>query len=164
MGSANSRIINNTGNSIVAMSFNNADKAYTYYNGIATIQPGQETWMYAAADAWGIQLAIGYEVVGSKLLWRMWFCPNGSTLTLDYMNGSDMSASGCEHKGTGSTDLDNDTLAGIMDVGSLVIDAAGAAAGAATGGGGRVRMLESDASGVTKAQFLRGIAVDNALN
>jgi len=130
MGNANAKVANNIGGDIVVLTFNNADTVFQNYHGLYQIVPGQESQVEAAADAWGLNVAIGYATVGNHLLYRRWFCPNGGTLSLDSLNGSDMQTSGnCEHKGTGDINLDADTMSGVLAWATLGVAAAGAAGG-----------------------------------
>jgi len=158
MGNANARVANHIGGDIVVMTFNNADTVFQYYHGLYQVVPGQESTVEAAADAWGLNIAIGYATVGNRLLYRRWFCPNGDILALEAMNGSDMQTSGgCEHKGTGDIDLDADTMSGVLAWATLAVEAGGAVAGA-SGGGGR----DLDAAEVTDAAATPSELVDEA--
>jgi hypothetical protein len=68
----------------------------------------------------GIVYSVAY---GNKLLHRLFFCRNGSTLTVDYMYYDHISASGCEHKGTYHISVDATTMNGVVTWTGLAIQA-----------------------------------------
>jgi len=76
---------------------------------------GQGGQVEAAADAWGLKVAVVYGQVGDQLLFRNWFCNNGATLDLWSVNGQDISASGCEHLGTGQVGVNSNDYQAVMD-------------------------------------------------
>jgi len=132
MGGANCKLTNNTGDEIIVMTFNNADRTYTSYSGLFCIEAGRTEEVSASADAWGLYVAIGYKVFGGKVMWRRWFVKNGGHIYLNTKQGSHMLTSGDgEHKGTGHTDIGADTASTISTWTGHAISAAGAAAGAA---------------------------------
>ena len=131
MGGANCKLTNNTGKKVVVMTFNNADRTFTSYIGLYTIEPGKEAEIAASADAWGLNVAIGYDMVGTKMLWRRWYVKNGGHMYLNVKDGSHMLTSGDgEHKGTGHTSMDADTASTIAQWMGTAVAVAGAAAGA----------------------------------
>lgn len=110
MGNANGGIRNDTCKTITVISFNNADLIYTTWNNMIQIAPGDTQKIEAAADASGLKVAVVYGVVGSQLLWRMWFLRNGQTITINSINAADIRTSGDgEHKSTGQTGVDANT-------------------------------------------------------
>jgi hypothetical protein len=70
-----------------------------------------------------------YGNVGSQLLYRMWFCPNGSTLSVQSVYYDQIYTDGCEHKGTYNIDVGSDTMSSVLAFAGLTLDAAAIAAG-----------------------------------
>ena len=130
MGAANSVVANQIDKPLSIVTFNNADTVYEYYKNLYQVAPNGQAQVEAAADAWGLKVGIVYEILGDdRLLYRMWFCSNGSTLTVHSISYDDIQADGCDHLGTGDISLDRDTMSGVLDWLGLTVDAASAAGG-----------------------------------
>jgi hypothetical protein len=129
MGPANSIVSNRVDKPLTIMTFNNADFAYQNYKNLYFVAPWGESQVDAAADAWGLKVAVVYGVVGDQMLYRMWGCGNGSTLTVNSISYDQIDATGCDHIGTGSINGGSDTMQGVLDWTGLSIDAASAAGG-----------------------------------
>lgn len=94
--------------------------------------PNKNTRVEAAADAWGLRVAVGYAIVGDQLLFRHWFCRNGGRLDILSIDGIDIQTSGsCEHRGIDSINLNSNTMAGVEEWLGLALDAAGTVTGVA---------------------------------
>lgn len=129
MGPANSIVSNRVDKPLTIMTFNNADFVYANYNKVYFVAPWGESQVEAAADGWGLKVAIVYGVVGDQMLYRMWGCGNGSTLTVNSISYDQIDATGCDHIGTGSINIGSDTMQGVLDWTGLSVDAASAAGG-----------------------------------
>jgi hypothetical protein len=135
MGPANSKVVNQLDKPLSILTFNNADNVYANYNHLYQVAPHTEergdgeAQVEAAADSWGLKVGIAYGQLGDQLLYRMWFCPNGSTLTVHSIFYDDIQASGCEHIGTNQIGLDNDTMSGVLAWLGITAEAAAAAGG-----------------------------------
>jgi hypothetical protein len=127
MGAANCIVRNNLDKPLTIMTFNNADTVFQNYNHMYQTAPKGDSTVEAAADAWGLKVGIVYGEVGSQLLFRTWYCPNGSTLSVNSIYYDQIDASGCEHIGTNQIGLDQDTMTGILDYLGVATDVAGVA-------------------------------------
>ncbi|KAL7569372.1 hypothetical protein ACA910_010459 [Epithemia clementina (nom. ined.)] len=114
MGNANCTVSNRTQSPLVLLTFNNADTIYTSYNQIYTIQPGQNIQVEAAADGWGLKVAVVYNDVGGQLLWRLFMVKNGDTLTINSVKGQEMSVTGDQSTFIGHTSVNADMSAAFM--------------------------------------------------
>ena len=129
MGAANSIVANQLDRPLTIVTFNNADNVYQYYNHLYQVAPYGQSQVEAGADSWGLKVGIAYGSVGDNMLYRMWFCPNGSTLTVNSIYYDQIDASGCEHKGTNQIPVDRDTMNGVLEFTGLTLDALAAAGG-----------------------------------
>ena len=81
------------------------------------------------------------------LLYRNWFCGNGATFDLWSVNGADISASGCDHLGTGQINVNSNDYQAVMDWLGIVGDIAGAVpTGTSSRTSAHTSMNESSAS------------------
>lgn len=131
MGSANSVVSNQIDKPLAVLTFNNADTVYAYYNNQYKIAPWGEARVEAGADAWGLKVGIVYGVSedGGRLLYRRWFCANGSTLNVHSIYYDQIEADGCEHLGTGDIAADADEMTGVTEWLGVGLEAAAAAGG-----------------------------------
>ena len=129
MGASNSVVANQIDNPLTNITFNNGDNVYSYYNHLYQVAPFGQSTVEAAADAWGLKVGIVYGSVGDQLLYRMWYCPNGSTLSVQSIYYDQIYTDGCKHIGTNQIGIGSDTMSGIMDVAGLTLDAIAAAGG-----------------------------------
>jgi len=129
MGASNSVVANQIDKPLTIITFNNADNVYLAYNGLYQVAPFGESRVEAAADEWGLKVGIVYGSVGDKLLYRMWYCPNGSTLSVQSVHYDQIYTDGCEHKGTNQIGTDSDTMISVMAFAGLTVDAIAAVGG-----------------------------------
>jgi len=129
MGSANSVVSNQIDKPLMILTFNNADTVYAYYNNKYQIAPWGEATVEAGADAWGLKVGIVYGADEDSLLYRMWYCANGSTLNVHSIYYDQIEADGCEHLGTGDIGAGRDEMTAITDWLGVGLDAAAAAGG-----------------------------------
>eukprot|EP01039_Chlorochromonas_danica_P005520 gene5520-6079_t len=96
MGPAHSLVVNKTHKKLCIVTFNNADLIYNSYYAMYVIEPGETKEVQAASDPIGLKIAIVYDAAPDEqqLLYQRWQVKNGSTLTVTYMNGGDISTFG----------------------------------------------------------------------
>jgi hypothetical protein len=59
----------------------------------------------------------------------MWYCPNGSTLSVESVHYDQIFTDGCEHKGTYQIYAGSDTMSTVMEFAGLTVDAIAAVGG-----------------------------------
>ena len=114
MGNTNCTVNNRTDKKLVILTFNNADSIYTTYNQVYSVNSDQAIKVEAAADAWGLKVAIVYNNVGGQLLWRWFMVKNGDTLTINSVNGQDMNVMGGQSTHVGHTSVNANMSATFM--------------------------------------------------
>jgi hypothetical protein len=129
MGAANSVVANQIDQPLSIVTFNNADVVYQAYNHLYQVAPHGQAQVEAAADAWGLKVGIVYALLGDQMLYRMWSCPNGSTLNVQSVFHDQISADGCDHIGTNQIGVNSDTLSSVLEFAGLTVDAVAAAGG-----------------------------------
>ena len=122
MGASNSVVANQIDKPLTIITFNNADTVYQAYNHLYQVAPFGQSGVEAAADAWGLKVGIVYGSVGDQLLYRMWYCPNGSTLSVQSVHYDQIYTDGCEHKGTNQISVNSDTMSSVMEFAGLTVD------------------------------------------
>ena len=127
--SATSVVANQIDKPLTIITFNNADFVYQSYNQLYQVAPYGQAQVEAAPDFWGLKVGIVYGMIGDHALYRMWFCPNGSTLSVQSIYYDQIYTDGCEHIGTNQISTNSDTMSMIFEVGGLTVDALSAAGG-----------------------------------